>query len=257
MSTNPHLYPRHYAEAMKMRNPQISYSLFNEGYMYAETSVNLEIGASNEVARIAISDGIEFLKKAGKYKQKTKQLCRETFRRMEQYEAIHNHSFGDRQPLWLDYLDGMEDEFKKHIFNVYIAVKMVLDKHGESSASLKAMLECGRICADVAVDKYDALMLNLKKRFGVDYSPIFSMFRYDRPLFTWSAICDIYVKFDNPRDVIDIDADNNLRMAVNVLCSKLSDEDILNRIGERAIKQNLDIVREYASAEDLLELGIH
>ena len=225
-----------------------------QGYDRANTLVNTMIGIANEVARIAISDGIDAIKRAGLYRQKTKQLCNETFRRQEHYEAIHNSNFGDRLKLWLDYLDGAEDEYRRHIFNVYMAVKQMLDRHRQSNSELKARIECGRICAELAVGQYDALMQDMMDKYGADYSAIFMAGRYDKPLHTWRQLCDIYVRTDNPDDYINMNDDANLRMAADILARKLSDNELLNRIGKHAIEQNIEVASRYTDPEDLAEL---
>lgn len=253
---NPLLYQKRYSAQLKMTNPKMTQELYMEGYDQATSLVNTMIGIANEVARLAISDGIDAIKRAGLYRQRTKQLCRETFRRQEHYEAIHNSNFGDRLKMWLDYLDGTEDEYRRHIFNVYMAVKMVLDRHKQKDTELKARLECGRICAELAVGQYDALMQDLKEKFGADYSPLFAEGRYDKPLHTWRQLCDLYVKTDDPNDFIDLNDDPNLRLAADVLARKLSDSDVLNRIDKHAIEMNLDTARKYASEEDIQALGI-
>lgn len=254
--TNPLLYQKRYVAQLEMTNSKMTHELYMEGYDRANSLVNTMIGIANEVARLAISDGIDAIKQAGLYRHRTKQLCRETFRRQEHYEAIHNSNFGDRLRLWLDYLDGTEDEYRRHIFNVYMAVKMVLDRHKQTNSELKVRLECGRICAELAVGQYDALMQDLKEKFGADYSPLFAEGRYDKPLHTWRQLCDIYVKTDRPEDFINLNDDSNLRLAADVLARKLSDSDILNRIGKHAIELNLDTARKYVSEEDMQALGI-
>ena len=254
--TNPLYYTHRYSNQIQAGNPQMTQERYMKGYDRANSLVNTMIGIANEVARIAISDGIDAIKRAGLYRQKTKQLCNETFRRQEAYEAIHNQNFGDRLKLWLDYLDGTEDEYRKHIFNIYMAVKQALDRHRQRNTELKARIECGRICAELAVGQYDALMQDLKEKFGADYSPIFIRGRYDGPLHTWKQLCDIYVKTDDPADYINLNDDANLRLAADVLARKLSDADLLNRIGKHAIEQNLEVASRYAGPGDLEELGV-
>ena len=227
-----------------------------EGWDRANSLVNTMIGIANEVARLAISDGIDAIKRAGKYRQKTKQLCNETFRRQEEYESIHNQNFGDRLKLWLDYLDGTEDEYRRHIFNIYMAVKMALDRHRQTNTELKARIECGRICAELAVGQFDALMADLKEKFGVDNSPLFIRGRYDGPLWALRRVCHIYVQTDVPKQYINLNDDANLRLAADVLARKLSDSDVLNRIGKHAIEQNLEVARRFSTDEDLKELGV-
>lgn len=185
MAANPYYYTHRHSNQVLAENPNMTQERYMEGWDRTNTLVNTMIGIANEVARLAISDGMDAIKRAGLYKQKTKQLCNETFRRQEHYEAIHNSNFGDRLKLWLDYLDGTEDEYRKHIFNIYMALKMAFDKHKQKNADLKARLECGRICAELAVGQFDALMRDMKLKFGVDYSPLFIAGRYTDPLYTW------------------------------------------------------------------------
>jgi hypothetical protein len=247
---------RRHSNQVLAENPGMTQERYMQGFDRANALVNTMIGIANEVARLAISDGMDAIKKAGLYKQKTKQLCNETLRRQEAYESQHNSNFGDRLKLWLDYLDGTEDEYRKHIFNIYMALKMALDKHKQKNADLKARLECGRICAELAVGQFDALMADMKRKFGVDYTALFAAGRYTDPLYTWRQLCDIYVKTDNPDDYIDLNKDANLVLAAEVLARKLSDEELLNRIGKHALEQNIEVARRYANEEDLEELGV-
>lgn len=257
MAANPLYYTKRHSNEIRMQCPTMTQERYMEGYDRAATLVNTMIGIANEVARIAISDGIDAIKAVGLYKQKTKMLCNETFRYQEAYEAYHNGCFAkDRMKMWLDYLDGTEDEYRKHIFNIYMAVKMALDKHKQKNTELKAKLECGHICAELAVGQFDALMQDLKESFGVDYSPLFADNRYTKPFLAWKKVCGIYVKTDNPDDYINLNDDANLRLAVDVLARKLSDADLLNHIGKHALEQNMEVARKYAEDGDLEELGL-
>ena len=253
---NPLYYMHRHAQQVMIENPGMTQERYMEGFDRTNTLVNTMIGIANEVARLAISDGIDAIKQEGLYRQKTKQLCNETLRRQEAYESVHNANFGDRLKLWLDYLDGTEDEYRRHIFNIYMAVKQTLDKHKQSRSELKARLECGRICAEMAVGQFDALMTDIKEQFGVDYSPIFIRGRYTDPLHTWRQLCAMHFKTDDPNEVIDMNNDPNLRLAADVLARKLSDADILNRIGKHALEHNLETARKYATKEDLEALGV-
>ena len=256
MAANPLYYVRRHSDQVLAENPNMTQERYMKGFDRANSLVNTMIGIANEVARLAISNGIDAIKKAGLYKQKTKQLCNETFRRQEAYEAQHNSNFGDRLKLWLDYLDGTEEEYRKHIFNIYMAVKMALDKHKQTNTELKAKLECGRICSELAVGQFDSLMQDLREKFGVDYSPLFDDNRYTKPYLAWKKVCKIYVRTDDPDDYINLNDDANLRLAADVLARKLSDSDVLNRIGKHALEQNLEVARKYADEGDLDELGV-
>jgi len=43
-------------------------------------------------------------------------------------------------------------------------------------------------------------------------------------------------------------------LAADVLSRKLNDPNLLNRIGEKAIKQNLEVAKKYISKEDLRDI---
>lgn len=254
MAVNPIYYLHRHSDMVLAQCPSMTRERYMEGFDRANALINSMIGVANEVARIAISDAIDVIKKQGLFRQKTKQLCNETVRRQEAYEAKHNQDFGERLKLWLDYLDHTEDEYRKHIFNIYMAVKQLLDHHRQKDTELKARIECGYICAQLAVGQFDALMDDLKQKFGVDYSPLFQDGRYDKPLHTWKQLSAIYVKTDDPDDYINMNDDKNLRLAVDVLARKLNDGDVLNRLGKYAIDHNMEVARKYTDPKELEEL---
>ena len=247
---NPVLYSNRYSAQVIRNCPSITQERFMEGFDHTSSLVNVLIGVANEVARLAISDGIDAIRQAGLYRQKTKQLCNMTVRYQEEYEAAHNSNFGDRLIMWLDYLNSTEEEYRRYIFLVYNAVKMILGKHHQQNADMKARLECALICAQLAVGKFDELMSAMKKKFGVDYTPIFIRGRYTKPLYTWNQLCSLYVKTDDPDDFIDLNQDANLCAAVDLLARKLSDEDTLNRVGKHALDLNPEMAHKYAGSDD-------
>ena len=256
MATNPLYYSNKFCRQLVAANPTVTTQKYLEGFNRTRSLVNVMIGVANEVARLSISDGITAIRQAGLYRQKTKQLCNETLRRQEAYEAIHNSNFGDRLSLWLDYLDGTEEEYRRHIFILYNAIKMALDKHQQRNTELKAKLECGRICAEMAVGQFDALMKDMQEHYSIDYTQIFIKGRYTDPLHTWQQVCDLYVKTDDPDEVIDLNQDANLTLAADVLAKKLNDATLLNRLGKHAIELNIELAKKYVSHEDLQDLGI-
>lgn len=248
---DPRTHPRRYA---KFLPKNVTQEQWQQGFDHANTCVNTFIGVANEVARIAISDGMDALKRTRHYRHEVKRLCNETLARQERYESIHNANFGDRSKLWLDYLDGVEDDFRHHIFNLYMSFKQVMDRNSQSESDLKAKLECGRVCAMLAVSQFDDLMDGERKRWGADYTALFTPARYDKPLHTWTQLCGILVKDDDPAHPTNLTDDANCKLAYEVLARKLCDEDVLNHIGKRAIGYNLEVASKYAKEEDIKEL---
>jgi len=235
-------------------NPSLTPEQYMDGWDETNTRVNMLVGVANEVARLAVSDGIDALKAAGLYKQRTKQICKETFRRQEEYEALHNKNFGDRLKLWLDYLDSAEEEYRQHIFHIYMTIKQVMDHRRESRAEVKARLECARICCHLAVGEFDTVMREQWEKHGVDYSALFSDGRYDRVLHKWEELCDIWVKTDKPSEVVLLNDDEQVSLAVDVLAKKLNDADYINHMCANAIDMNMEVAHRYVTQEDIDEL---
>lgn len=99
-------------------------------------------------------------------------------------------------------------------------------------------------------------MMDMKKKFGVDYTPLFIAARYTDPLHTWKQLCSLYIKTDDPADYIDLNKDNNLVLAADILARKLNDTTVLDRIGKHAIEQNWEVASRYTTEENLKELGL-
>ena len=257
MTANPYLYTKRHNAKLRLECPSMTSERYMEGFDHTNSLINMLVGVANEVARLAISDGMNALRNAGMYRQHVKKLCNETLRRQEQYESVHNNNFGDRLQMWIDYLDSVEEEYRPHIFNIYMSIKQQLDKYRIPQSEAKARVECGRICATMAVAQFDVIMQDMRDRYGADYTPHFIKGRYDGPLHTWTQLCEEVIgKDDDPAYSIDFTHDPNCHLAFDVLSRKLNDPDFLNRIGSKAISMNIDVAKKYATDEDLAELGI-
>ena len=81
MAANPLYYTHRHSDQILAENPGMTQERYMQGFDRANSLVNAMIGIANEVARLAISDGMDAIKRAGLYKQRTKQLCNETLRR--------------------------------------------------------------------------------------------------------------------------------------------------------------------------------
>lgn len=65
MSANPFLYSNRHSRQILAQNPNMTRELYEKGFDRANSLVNTMIGIANEVARLAISDGIEAIKQGG------------------------------------------------------------------------------------------------------------------------------------------------------------------------------------------------
>ena len=250
--TNGLYYP---ARATRKMRIGITRKEYEKGFWETDKLINTVVGIGNEMARLAISDGIKAVEQSSYYKHQVKKWCRQTFAEQERYEHTHlRKMLKDQQQLFLDFLDAVEKEFRPHIFNIYMSVKQVMLKHKQSNADLKARVECGRICATMACASFDSLMEAHREKFGVDYTALFQQFRYTKPMVLWTNVADVIVVNDHPEDHVSLTEDKNCQLAYDIMSRKLSDFNLINRIGYVAISLNQEIARKYANDDELQEL---
>lgn len=245
-------YPR---RATRLMRPGMTREQYENGYWETDKIVNCIVGISNEVARLAIADGISAVEKSKFYRHEVKHWTKETFREQEAYENGHLRKFmKDQQQVFLDFLDAVEKEYRPHIFKMYMSLKLVMLKHRQSNAELKAKVECGRVVAVLACANFDAIMEAHRKKFGADYTALFQQFRYTKPLAAWTRVAEKIVVNDHPEQDISLTGDANCQLGYDILARKMADFDLMNRIGCVALRQNMDIAEKYANEEDLQEL---
>ena len=235
--------------------PGMTREKYEHGYWETDKLVNCIVGIGNEVARLAISDGISAVEKSNRYRHEVKHWTKETFREQEAYENMHLHKFlSDQQQVFLDFLDAVEKEFCPHIFKMYMSLKLVMLKHRQGDSDLKARVECGRVVALMACANFDVIMQDSKQKYGADYTALFQQFRYTKPLAAWTRVAEKIVVNDHPEQELSLTGDENCQLAYDILARKMADFELINRIGYVALAHNQEIAAKYASEEDLREL---
>lgn len=245
-------YPR---RATMMMRPGMDSKQYELGYWETDKYVNCVIGVANEVARLALADGIKAVEQSPLYRHQIKSWTKQTFQEQERYENLHLRKFlKDQQQVFLDFLDACEREFRPHIFNIYMGCKQVMDRHGVSLSELKARVECGRIVAMMACANFDTLMQAHREKYGADYTCLFTQFRYTKPMQLWTKVAEAVVINDTGDGTLSLTDDENLKLAYDVMARKLADYGLISKIGYTAINLNPEIAARYANDEDLQAL---
>lgn len=245
-------YPR---RATQLMRPGMTREQYEHGYWETDKTVNTIVGVANEVARLAVADGIRAVEKSRYYRHEVKHWTKETFAEQEKYESCHLRKFmKDQQQVFLDYLDAVEEEYRPHIFKMYMSLKQVMLRQKQNDAEVKARVECGRVVAVMACANFDVVMETSRQKYGADYTALFRQFRYTAPLQAWTKVAEKIVVNDHPETPCSLTDDENCQLAYDILARKLANFDIINRIGFTALSQNEEIARRYASEEDLREL---
>ena len=237
--------------------PGMTRQQYENGYWETDKIVNCIVGVSNEVARLAIADGIKAVEGSRLYRHEVKHWTKKTFSEQEAYENGHLRKFlKDQQHIFLDYLDAVEEEFRPHIFKLYMSLKQAMDRQHQGNSELKARVECGRVAAVLACANFDDVMKSHLEKYGADYTALFQQFRYTQPLHCWTQVAQRIVRDDHPETPTSLRDDEQCQLAFDILARKTADFELINRIGYVALSQNEEIARKYADEDDLRELQL-
>ena len=215
--------------------------------------VNLVIGAVNTIAGKAMFEAIERVKTSPYYRHTVKYELNQAARLYYAYEKLHMTNFGDRRQLFYDYLDQAEEDIQKHVNILRMSIKAMLDKYGQTETELKSYVETGRTLLDYACHIYDTQIEIANSRCpDVDFNKWMNPARLTGVLKHYENASDIICKTES--DVtIDLNADKNVKLAFEIIQTKVTSEDFINRIGYEALELNPEC-RKYVNEEDYKEL---
>ena len=216
---------------------------------------NLVIGAVNTIAGNAIIDAKnELYKRKDLWRHDVKHNAHKAEKEYYKYERIHTMNFGEKYNLFLDYLNAVEDEFKKDIQILKLSIWQVLTKNNQTDAKLKAEVETAWILARYAICVFDRIMEEAKNKTGFDYTPFLEKGRLTSTFHYWDLVDERICKADKGSGKISFDDDENCKLAFRIIEKKMMSEDLPNKAGYIAIKQNMELVGKSVSVEDFKQL---
>ena len=227
-----------------------------EEYDHLTSIVNIIIGAVNTLAGNALIDAKnELYKRKYLWRHDVKCTAHNAEKEYYKYERLHTSNFGEKYNLFLDYLNAVEDEFKKDIQILKLSIWQVLTKNNQTDAKLKAEVETAWILARYAICVFDKIMEEAKNKTGFDYTPFFNKGRLTSTFHYWDLVDERICKVDKGSGKISFDDDENCKLAFRIIEKKMMSEDLPNKAGYMAIKQNMDLVGDVVSKEDYEELA--
>lgn len=227
-----------------------------EEYDHLSSIVNIIIGAVNTLAGNALIDAKnELYKRKDLWRHDVKFNAHNAEKEYYKYERLHTSNFGEKYNLFLDYLNAVEDEFKKDIQILKLSIWQVLTKNNQTDAKLKAEVETAWILARYAICVFDKIMEEAKNKTGFDYTPFFNKGRLTSTFHYWDLVDERICKADKGSGKISFDDDENCKLAFRIIEKKMMSEDLPNKAGYMAIKQNMDLVGDVVSKEDYEELA--
>lgn len=222
-------------------------------FEHLNSLVNIVLGATNTTAGKILYDAKNVLSENKKiWRHEIKHDMKAACKAYDDYEHLHIQNFGDRYQLFLDYLDSVEDEIQPHIDRLRIAIKQALDKYNEPDSDIKSYVETARVIVEYSCKIYDMLLKKAKEKSGIDFNNLMRPARLTATLNNIDKVATRVCKLNNVTD-IDLNNDDNCRLAFRVIENKLTSEDFINRTGYEAITLNPES-RKYVSDEDFNEL---
>lgn len=212
---------------------------------------NVVVSAANEIAWLALDEALSQLKPSKYYRHEVKRWAKTALKRYQEYEEMHHRNFDERYQIFIDYLDSIDDLFKKDIFLLTMSIKQHLDKFGEKDTKIKAIVETADILLENACLSFDWLFDDLAKESGYNFRRFFLKGRLTGVYSAWQNVVKSICKVESKH--INLDKDKNTSLAFEVIRKKLH-PNYLNKAGKQAIDLNMDVAMKYITEEELNEM---
>lgn len=217
--------------------------------------INIVVAAANTIAGNAIIDTKnELYKRKDLWHHEIKFNVVRAVNSYYEYENVQSYYFDKKKNLFLDYLSAIEENIAKDVQILNLSFLQVLTKNNQSDRYIKAQVETAYVLTRYACSVFDKIMEEARARTGYDYTPYFIKARLTSTLHYWEKVAMLIMKTDKETEYINFNDDPNCRLAFNIIERKLTSEELPNRAGYEALKQNIDLVGTEIKPEDYDEL---
>lgn len=208
------------------------------------------IGATNDIANTTMLDAVNEIKKTKYYRHEVKRACKESIRRYEVFDKKNlddmRSSRINKQQIYMDYLDSVNDRLHPHVFKLYMAIKQVLDRKSIPESSLKAMIHCADQLLSYSIFLFDDFFRQYPPIPPIDIRQTFISARLAPCLNAWDTVRQTICK-----DCAEIDfaKDKNCKLAFDVIERNMTSETYINQSGKQALNLNPDVQLELDKEE--------
>ena len=206
-------------------------------YGYMLGVINVVQGMANTVVGRAIFDARDALKKTPLWRHEVKKTVNQAYREYEKYEWLHTQDFGDRYVMFLQYLDGVEDQIQPHVDILKMTVWQQFTRMGLNYGEQRARLMTARILAGLSTACYRLAMKRAYENTGYDYNPHF-----------FKANLEHIEKM--------LANDPQITTAIDIISKKYAAHDTVNDVMAEVIRRN-PVMLKYCNAESLKYLEEH
>lgn len=212
-------------------------------YNHVSSLVCTVLCAANETAYIALFNAMSLLKKSKYYKFGTKKYLNETDKSYDSYIKTMESLMQDRNQLWADYLDGIENRMKPHVDMLYYSIKQEMDKNKEVDTDIMAWVETARTLLEYAVCLFKSFFDEEEKKNGVNLSRYFEHVNMKNTYNLWQSLCGTIKS--KVKTVVNLNDSDNCTNAFKIIEANLTSEKLINESGIAAIKRNPEIRKNF------------
>lgn len=207
-------------------------------------------GGAFNAAQSAMVDAVEVLRQhPNLYGHGVKGSVKKAMRCYDQWNARIKDTMGDRYVLWLDVTDKVDAEIRPKVETMYWSINATMLKADIPQHELMARMETALAMTEAAEFCNRELFKYFRKEIGLDISNMFIGGDFKGVRRWWQDACDNLRKRLTPGIVIDLNADKNCSLAMEIIMKRLMDMDMYNRAGRYGLRLNPD-TWGYLSDED-------
>lgn len=198
--------------------------------------------ASNHVAIVQIEKASVAVSKTDKYKFGVKRDVKDTLRLIKAYERkvekeMRNNRFGDRWQFFLDYLRENYDCLRKDIEKFRFSIDNYLNKLHLSEVSVKTDVFLAYVMVEYVTVLFDMYWNQQEEHTGIDFRKDFEYAKLNSIRDKWLRVVKVY----DPKNEVNLDNDRNCVTGFEILQTKMTGADIINKAGEVALEFNEDV----------------
>lgn len=193
------------------------------------------------VAQSAMVDALACLKEHPKlYRHDIKLSMRNAMAAYDRWDKAMRRTLKDRYQLWLDLSDAVDDDIRRHVQMFRQTIDSWLLRYGIPDRNLLAHLETALSLVRMARMTFDNLFANFDKVVHVNLRPLFQGGDFRDVEFWWERGTDAVFKAVAPNSKINLNESHDVDLAFKIIARKLTNEQIFNRAGEKALLLNPD-----------------
>lgn len=201
--------------------------------------VNLVMGAWNSLCGTAIKDAHDAVRTTPLFRGLAKKRMNDAMEVFGKYEDKHLSNFGEKYTMYLDFLDSVDEQMKRHYNMMRLSLLQVFTRAGSRHKGEKAGMVTALLLLNLSVECFDNMMAAIRKETGQNFTEHFLPARLDAVKKYWHSACGQMLTDKEDREAERMMFnDKSVNLSAKIIANILQGEEIINRAGNDALKLN-------------------